>query len=104
MKRLIIAGLAMFAGLTLAACGNNPLTGKPVTAADVVAAAKAACSIAPTAEQITAAVDAANKTAASAESIGRILCAAIAPVTVPAPSSSPELPIVKPDASETEPP
>lgn len=96
MKRLLIGSIAMIgAALMVSGCGQpNPLTGKPITPADVVAATQAACKVVPTSQQITAAVDAANKTAATVESVAGVLCAAIAPVTV-----VPVAPVTAPAAS-----
>ena len=80
MKRQMLLAAIVAAGLMLAGCtlslGGNQVT---ITSADVKAAVVASCAVVPTAEQITAAVDAANKTAATVESVAGIVCAAIAP-------------------------
>jgi hypothetical protein len=76
------------AALSMGAC-TFTLAGQPVTitAADVKAAVSASCALVPTAEQITKAVDAANKTAATAESTAQILCAGAQPFIAPMPAT-----------------
>lgn len=77
MKRYLSL-FALLAATTLGACSFT-FAGQPVTitAADVKTAAVALCGAEPVAEQITAAVDAANKTAASVEAVASILCAGV---------------------------
>lgn len=94
MKRhLLIAGIGLMLGAcTQTASDNGPL---PITAANVLTAAQAACKALPTAEQLAAAVDATSKTVTSVKVVAEILCAAIAPpplmpgITVVAPAAAP---------------
>ena len=94
MKKLfLIAAIGLMLGAcTQTASDNGPL---PITAANVLSAAQAACKALPTAEQLAAAVDATSKTVTSVKVVAEILCAAIAPppllpaVTIVAPAESP---------------
>jgi hypothetical protein len=108
LRTFFAAAAALSLIAFVAGCAaTNPLTGRPVTAADVKAAARLACAVVPTAEQVTAAVDAGNKTAATIEAVARILCAGIvapAPVTPVAPlaPAAPAAPAPAPAAPASE--
>ena len=73
-KSLIAGALAM----SLAGCGaTNPLTGAPITAADVQSAAVAACGFLPTAATVANIIAANNSTLTTATSVASAICAAV---------------------------
>jgi hypothetical protein len=89
MLRFLSAAALCAMALSAAGCTLSLGNGQQVTitAADVKAAVAASCSLEPTSEQITAAIDAANKTAADIESVAKSLCAGAQPFIAPTPAT-----------------
>ena len=65
--------------LAVGGCGivKNPLTGAPITAADVQAAAVAACGFLPTASTVANIIAAGNPAVATVSTIAGAICAAV---------------------------
>jgi hypothetical protein len=82
MRGIVCGFFIGTACLALAACGTNPFTGLPITAASVDAAAKQACGFLPTASTV-ARILTANPAVATAEEVAGIICGAVtaAPAT-----------------------